>query len=513
MKEVLRRWVGGWLAYFLGMTLAAAQSEDLARRYLQSADLFSERGDYEQALRDWRTVVERFPDSPYAPQAWIAIGRHLLERRADPDSALEAFRTVLQRYPTSPQAAAAQYFVGYIQLHYGRSFPADVSEAVANLERMAVLYPTSEWTGRALTEVGLYLGATGRPGRARHLCRTVVERYPGPAAAEAAFCIAQAYAYEGRWDEALRWLTTLLPTGAPAPLASKIRAAATTLYRQAFRGSTGSGPYGVDPRFQASQQIRWDDPIRLLGWSRGWAVVDRGLKWVIFYDTAGRYVDRQAFSKLDDAFIAPDDRLYVLAGDRVVLPQGRPVSLVGATEGRRSRSIEPTTIVVDRRQTLWAYADDPSGLWVFGTRLEDLKNPASVGAALTSERRLTLTLDGKPLRVFRMYLDGWQRFWVIDRDQTRVLAYARDGSLIQRLENPQRPFQQVLALGWDVCGLLYVLDGKAQTVFIFTPAGQLHRTLALRAFLPEGKLQDMWVADDGSLYLLDRKARRVIRLV
>ncbi|MCS7311628.1 MAG: hypothetical protein NZ742_01740, partial [Acidobacteria bacterium] len=116
------------------------------------------------------------------------------------------------------------------------------------------------------------------------------------------------------------------------------------------------------------------------------------------------------------------------------------------------------------------------------------------------------------LRVFRMYLDGWQRFWVIDRDQARVLVYARDGTLARRLESPQRPFQQVLALGWDTCGLIYVLDGKAQTVFIFTPAGQLHRTLGLQAFLPEGKPHDMWVSDDGSLYLLDRKARRVLRL-
>lgn len=495
------------------MPWVEAQSEDLARRYLQSGYRFYERGDYEQALRDWQTVVEKFPDSPYAPEALVAVGRYLLEHRADPDAALEAFRGVLQRYPTSSQAAAAYYFAGYIQLHYGQSFPADVSEAVANLERMAVLYPGSEWAGRALTEVGLYLGATGQPARARHLCRWVVEHHRGGATAEATLCMAQAYAYEGRWDEALRRLTTVRLADVPAPVARKVRAAATTLYRQALRGSTTAGLYAVDPNFQASQQIRWDEPVRLLGWSRGWAVVDRGLKWVIFYDATGRYVDRQTFSKLDDAFITPDDQLYGLAGDRVVLPRGSPVPLVGVTEGRRSRAIEPAALVVDRRRTLWAYADDASGLWAFPARPERPKNPASSGSAWTSERRLTLALDGKPLRVSRIYLDDWQRFWVIDRDQARVLVYARDGTLVRRLENPQRPFQQVVALGWDVCGLIYVLDAKAQTVFIFTPAGQLHRTLSLRAFLPEGKLQDMLVADDGSLYLLDRKARRVIRLI
>jgi len=511
MQAVARRFIGGCLVYWLGMTLAGAQSEDLARRYLQSADRFYERGDYEQALRDWQTVVEKFPDSPYAPEALVAMGRYFLERRADPDAALEAFRTVLQRYPRSPQAAPAYYFVGHIQLHYGRSFPADVSEAVANLERMAILYPDSEWTGRALTEVGLYLGATGQPARARHVCRWVVEHHRRGVAAEAALCMAQAYAYEGRWDEALRRLTTVRLADAPASVARKVRAAATTLYRQALRGSAAAGPYAVDPNFQASQQIRWDDPVRLLGWSRGWAVVDRGLKWVIFYDATGRYVDRQAFSKLDDAFITSDDRLYVLAGDRVVLPRGSPVPLVGTTEDRRSRAVEPVALVVDRRGTLWAY-DEASGLWAFAIRSEDLKNPASSRTTLTSDRRLVFTLDGKPLRVSRMYLDDWQRFWVIDRDQTRVLVYARDGTLLRRLENPQRPFQQVVALGWDVCGLVYVLDGKAQTVSVFTPAGQLHRTFSLRAFLPEGKPQDMLVADDGSLYLLDRKARRVLRL-
>lgn len=508
MQAIVRRLGAGCLVSLLGMTLAGAQSEDLARRYLQSAARFYERGDYEQALRDWQTVVEKFPDSPYAPEALVAIGRYFLERRADPDAALEAFRTVLERHPRSPQAAPAHYFVGHIRLHYGRSFPADVSEAVAHLERMAVLYPDSEWTGRALTEVGLYLGTTGQPARARHLCRWVVEHHRGGTTAEAVLCMAQADAYEGRWVEALRRLTTVRRAGVPAPVARRVRAAATTLYRQA-----AARLYAVDPNFQVSQQVRWDDPVRLLGWSRGWAVVDRGLKWVIFYDTAGRYVDRQTFSKLDDAFIAPDDRLYVLAGDRVVLPRGSPVSLVGTTEGRRGRPVEPVALVVDRRQTLWAYADDASGLWAFPVRPEGPKNPSPPGTALTSGGRLVFTLDGKPLRVSRMYLDDWQRFWVIDRDQTRVLVYARDGTLVGRLENPQRPFQRVVALGWDACGLVYVLDGKAQTVFVFTPAGRFHRAFDLRASLPEGRLQDMWVADDGSLYLLDRKARRVLRLI
>lgn len=513
MREIVWRIMGGCLVYFLGMPWVGAQSEDLARRYLQSAYRFYERGDYEQALRDWQTVVEKFPDSPHAPEALVAIGRYFLERRADPDAALEAFQAVLQRYPKSPQAAPAYYFVGYIQLHYGRSFPADVSEAVANLERMAVLYPDSEWAGRALTEAGLYLGATGQPARARHLCRWVVEHHRGGAAAEATLCMAQAYAYEGRWDEALRRLTAVRLADVPAPVARKVRAAATTLYRQALRSSTTVGLYAVDPNFQASQQIRWDDPVRLLGWSRGWAVVDRGLKWVIFYDAAGRYVDRQTFSKLDDAFITSDDQLYGLAGDRVVLPRGSPVPLVGTTEGRRSRAIEPAALIVDRRRTLWVYDDDASALWAFAMRSEDPKNPSPSRTTLTSERRLVFALDGKSLRVSRIYLDDWQRFWVIDRDQARVLVYARDGTLVRRLENPQRPFQQVVALGWDVCGLIYVLDAKAQTVFIFTPAGQLHRTLSLRAFLPEGKLQDMLVVDDGSLYLLDRKARRVLRFI
>ncbi|MCS7311738.1 MAG: tetratricopeptide repeat protein, partial [Acidobacteria bacterium] len=393
--EIFRRFVGGCLIYgfLMGISRLGNPSEDLARRYLQSAYRFSERGDYEQALRDWQTVVEKFPDSPYAPEAWVAMGRYFLEHRADPDAALEAFRTVLQRYPQSPQAALAYYFVGYTQLHYGRAFPADTSEAVANLERMAVLYPDNEWTGRALTEAGLYLGATGQPARARHLCRWVVEHYRGGVAVEAALCMAQAYAYEGRWDEALHRLTAVRLADAPASVVRKVRAAATTLYRLALRDPAATGLYTVDPNFQVSQQIRWDDPVRLLGWSRGWAVVDRGLKWVIFYDTTGRYVDRQTFSKLDDGFITPDDQLYGFAGDRVVLPRGSPVSLVGTTEGRRARTVEPVALVVDRRRTLWAYTDDPTSLWAFPVRPGGPKNSSPPGTTLMAERRLVLTLD------------------------------------------------------------------------------------------------------------------------
>ncbi len=139
-----------------------SSSEDLGRRYFQSAQLFYTRGDYEQALKDWTFIIENLPKSAYADDALIAIGRYHLEVNHDPQTASRFFERVLAEYPQADKAPAAHFFQGRIRYDYGMTL-ADLQDALASFERVTVLYPRSGWAGEAALLAGEIHRLLGEP--------------------------------------------------------------------------------------------------------------------------------------------------------------------------------------------------------------------------------------------------------------------------------------------------------------------------------------------------------------
>lgn len=67
------------------------------------------RRHYAQAAADFRTVLERFPESPEAAEAQFQIGRiHDHPHLNRFDEALAAYRRTVERYPGTPAAEKAR---------------------------------------------------------------------------------------------------------------------------------------------------------------------------------------------------------------------------------------------------------------------------------------------------------------------------------------------------------------------------------------------------------------------
>ena len=87
------------------------------QEYEAAFDLMKQ-GNYERAIKFFRTFVAKYPDSALVDNAqyWIAEGTYVLRNYR---LALEEFTKVLTLYPRSPKAGDALLKVGYVQYELG----------------------------------------------------------------------------------------------------------------------------------------------------------------------------------------------------------------------------------------------------------------------------------------------------------------------------------------------------------------------------------------------------------
>ena len=76
-------------------------------------------GQRDDGRRFYRVFIQRFPQDPRAPQAYLAIGMSFVQESKYPNAAAE-FQKVLNTYPSSPEVPEAmwQLSLAFVQLHF-----------------------------------------------------------------------------------------------------------------------------------------------------------------------------------------------------------------------------------------------------------------------------------------------------------------------------------------------------------------------------------------------------------
>lgn len=117
------------------------------RAYLAAFDMLKE-GKYDEAIRGFRGVLERWPNGRYAGDALYWTGETYYVKR-DYKSALTAFQTVGQRFPTSTRAPDSLLKVGLSQLELKQAV-----EGQATLARVIQMYPQTNAARLAQQRLG-----------------------------------------------------------------------------------------------------------------------------------------------------------------------------------------------------------------------------------------------------------------------------------------------------------------------------------------------------------------------
>lgn len=131
---------------------------------------FADRPD--EALDELRSLVERFPESPWQPDAWYRIGDiHFQEQRYE--DARTAFQNLIDNHPDHPQTPRAQYALGDTYYNAG-----EMEDAVAAYRTVLETYPESPSADEAASSLFFALNAAGQEDRAEELINSVAESNP-----------------------------------------------------------------------------------------------------------------------------------------------------------------------------------------------------------------------------------------------------------------------------------------------------------------------------------------------
>jgi tetratricopeptide (TPR) repeat protein len=165
---------------FVALVPLASQSrtpEDLARAQLENGRGLLGRGNYEQALHEFRAVTAQYPETGSAADAHLEMGRYYLVVADDPEAASKEADEILAKYARSNAAPPAYLLKGQVIVSRTRR-RIDLENAVATFDRMVTLYPRAASVPLARYLAAEALRLARDPGQALKRYREIVTSWP-----------------------------------------------------------------------------------------------------------------------------------------------------------------------------------------------------------------------------------------------------------------------------------------------------------------------------------------------
>jgi outer membrane protein assembly factor BamD len=192
---------------------------------LPAADLYAQgekeldKSRYADARVSFKKIVERHPQSSYAPKARFLIGESYY-RESEWDKAIKEFETFMSFYPRHQIADLVQFRLAmsyYDQMKPVEQDQAITAKAMEAFKTLVREYPESRYAADALGKIDICRGRLaqkelwvasyyldqGNAAAARQRLENVVKNYPRTLVIpEALYRLGEVYATEGRTQEA-----------------------------------------------------------------------------------------------------------------------------------------------------------------------------------------------------------------------------------------------------------------------------------------------------------------------
>jgi outer membrane protein assembly factor BamD len=181
---------------------------------------------YDAARENFKKIVERHPNSSYAPRARFLIGEAYY-REAEFDKAIKEFEAFVGFFPRHQIADLVQYRLA--MSYYDQMKPVEqdqglTEKAVEQFRKLVKEYPESRYATEALAKIDVcrgrlaqkevwvanYYFTQGNPSAARQRLELVLKRYPRTLVIpEALYLLAEVNFYESKNAEAADLLRRL----------------------------------------------------------------------------------------------------------------------------------------------------------------------------------------------------------------------------------------------------------------------------------------------------------------
>ena len=220
-------------AFVVGASAASAQPrpDDQARRLLEDGRADLANGRARQGLDALQTIVTGFPNSPYADDALLEIGRYAEDVEKNPTKAREVYDQIAKRYPQSDAAPGAYLQMGRIAFATAAAQGA-FDDALANFQRVIRLYPESPFVPNALVASAAVFRRAGRYDSAIDAARRAVLDHPSSEIApEAQYELGQSLVMAGDIPGGIEEFQRVRSVYPASPAAARALNATTALFR------------------------------------------------------------------------------------------------------------------------------------------------------------------------------------------------------------------------------------------------------------------------------------------
>jgi TolA-binding protein len=441
--------VGLLATSLLAQSTASATEEDVARRQLENGRANARRGNYKEALVDFKNVAETYARTSLADNALLEIARYYLDVAGDQKLAATAVDDIIKKYPLSDSAPDAYVMAGRIALAHSHQ-QADLDTALASFDRVSTLFPTAEAVPRALRMAGDTLWFAGRLDEAlANLGRVDLEYPTSPAAAEAHLSAGRVLLSLGDPISAMDELQQVRNRWPNTPEAALALSRISLLHRLYVRSMTGPAwVVATDP--VGPPKLESVVGLAVVGGARLYWATESGVGAVT--STSGEIMPTVA--KPRSLFLDTLGNLIV-ADSGVLRPMtGQPMLLMLPRSDGTQEALSKPDGVVQLSNSEYLVMDGNGKNIQRYDRAGTYKGPFAASKA------------------DHLAINAVDEVAALDRDQKGVVLYDGQGKTVGKipfkaagydLQNPQD-------LAYDAFGHLYVLDRGAIAVFSPYPA-------------------------------------------
>ncbi len=485
--------VAVWVAVASAATGAQSNTEEFARRQYDSGLSFMENRRYVEALKDFQSVIESFPNSAVADNALLRIALYHLDVTRDIAASQSAVDTLLKKYPDTDSAAMAHVVSGRLALVRGRT-SSDVDGALASFERVSRLFPGDEAVPAAGFYAGDALRTVRRNDEALERFRRVALEYPrsiwaARANLAAGWCLVQAERAPHALEE-LQRIRRLFPGSPEAATALNDN---SILYRLYVRPPSQAA-YTFAARYVGSETARFKDVIGVAVDAAGRILLGHKLGVSVF-DPKGALTKTIAGTDATAFFVDERGRVITVRHDALIADGGESIAIAIPSSDGKTRQVE----------------EIPAGVALSdGTRILVDRKAKNVIRVSSSGKYIG---PFAALNAERLTINGLDDVAILTRDTKSVTMVDRDGKTLGKISSKGTgyEFDNPIDVQFDAFGHLYVLDRGRASVFVFGPKNRLITTINI----PEKnagafpKAQAFALDAAGRLFIYDDRAQRI----
>ncbi len=438
------------------------------QRLFESGMAFKVNQNYEQALREFNLLVQQYPESDFADNALLEIGRYHLQV-GETDQALAVFQQVVNAYGRSDSADNAHLYIGRVQFQRG-----ELDAAYTTFFHIKGAFPQSDVLDESFYNLARISSLRGHHEKALYFLSLIYTRFSesdifDDALLQAAYC----YYQIGKAEEALK-MTGVITEGPRMP-------AAQNMTRDLLRFFLNRKYRVAKPYFQM------DSPALLEAAPGDMLYVSADRESFIQLVSPGKNRRQNTAGEVQALYDSPVNGLYFSTGDQLFLLQDRtPLRFVADGEPLT----EITSFFVDHFGRYWLYDKDNNVVYRYN-----------------KDRSLDRKFVMGKVDFIKLRRDG--NIFVVGDSRDLIEVRDMDGMVKKRMNQ----YPDVVDLGFDGLGNVYLLADRGRNLVVLRHDLSLFQTLVLESVTGSSTRYDHLAVDDaGNVYISSTRNNQIVRI-